>query len=274
MPPHGREEPGRQLKNKSEERRFPPPMMLPGRTMRSRAMQLVGAEAKVLHHREADQLGGLRERQRSLLTFPVRPIPAKKFTASGPSVRSERRRNVSAIASDGVEQSVKKRSRSALPVMVKVAAAYSFLSDNATFRFTYPRPRHTQRIGGGILKDNHRLGWAVLMLNAVIPKQLAATRDPLPHQHFLRRRPLLHFQPQHTRGRRHTSPPKGAASQDGDSLRISRHSFVPEPAAAAKWDNSMSTHHTQTPRPRPTAFFSQTREQRHNEHATNRSVGH
>jgi hypothetical protein len=49
---------------------------------------------------------------------------------------------------------------------------------------------------------------------------------------------------------------------------------VPEPAAAAKWDNSMSTHLTQTPRPRPTAFFSQTREQRHNEHATNRSVGH
>eukprot|EP00961_Rhodomonas_salina_P201926 2723675-Rhodomonas_salina.1 len=44
------------------------------------------------------------------ISVPVRPSPARQCTAIAPSDVSAMRRNLSTIASEGVEQSVKKRS--------------------------------------------------------------------------------------------------------------------------------------------------------------------
>ena len=64
--------------------------------------------------------------------MPVRPRPARQWTASAPREFSAMRRKRSAIASEGVEQSTKKRSWCAKPALSNVCLWYSFLLRRTT----------------------------------------------------------------------------------------------------------------------------------------------
>mmetsp|Transcript_5521 Transcript_5521/g.11170 ORF Transcript_5521/g.11170 Transcript_5521/m.11170 type:complete len:261 (-) Transcript_5521:924-1706(-) len=106
------------------------PMTLPGRHTRSQAMASLAAKSRCFI-------------MYSAMSVPVRPRPARQCTARAPSLVSAMRRNLSTMLSEGVEQSVKKRSWWWKPCCTSAPRSYSLLLSRITVRI--PLERNTSQ---------------------------------------------------------------------------------------------------------------------------------